>query len=203
MLRISLEDRKDYIADIATKMFSEKGFRSASMQNIATKAEISKAGIYHYFKTKEDILSHILLKNTETFLEILRQSIIDHKEKGLSPLEAFKELIKIYVKYINKDNNKRQIVLRERHQLSGIKKKKLLEKEQAMFHLLKGELLKIEGLDPSIDPNIVSFLIISSSHWLGYWYKEGKQLSIDEIIEQNIAIILRGVFNITPIEGYK
>ena len=46
---VSKEGKKKYIADTATVVFGEKWFWPSSLQDIAQKANISKAGLYHYF----------------------------------------------------------------------------------------------------------------------------------------------------------
>jgi TetR/AcrR family transcriptional regulator, cholesterol catabolism regulator len=193
LLRISIKDRKDFIAEVSTRVFSEKGYQLCSIQDIAFKAELSKAGIYHYFKSKEEILSYILLENTDIFLDKLKRTIKKNEEKALSSIDSFKILMRVYAYQINKDNDKRQIVLRERHQLSGEKKIELINRERAIFRLLRNELRKIKDLDEEINLNLVTFMIISISHWIGYWFKEGKEMNINEIIDQNLFIILRGI----------
>jgi len=37
---------------------------------VAQKAKISKAGIYYYFKAKENILAYLLIQNTDRFLRV-------------------------------------------------------------------------------------------------------------------------------------
>lgn len=188
-----MEDRREFISKIASKVFSEKGYQVASLQDVATGAEISKAGVYHYFKSKDDILAYILIKNTDIFLEKLKRSIQESKENALGPHDRFKRLIMAYAQHINTDKDKRQIVLRERHQLSGKYKKELFRREQAIFRFLRHELQEIPDLDKEINLNVVSFLFISMSHWLGYWYKEGKKMDLNDIIDQNIWIIMHGI----------
>jgi len=56
LFRSSLEEREKRLANIAVKIFCEKGYQIASLADIASKAKISTTGIFHYFKTKEDIL---------------------------------------------------------------------------------------------------------------------------------------------------
>jgi len=193
LLKLSMEDRKEFISKVASKVFSEKGYQVASLQDIAMGAEISKAGVYHYFKSKNDILAYILIRNSDIFLEKLKRSIKESKEKVLTPQDTFKRLIMAYAQHINIDKDKRQIVLRERHQLSGKYKKELFRREQAIFRLLRHELQEIPDLEQKINVNVISFLFISMSHWLGYWYKEGKGLDINNIIDQNIQIIMHGI----------
>ena len=49
------ESRIRHIRDSAAAVFFEKGFEAATMEDIAARAEISKAAIYLYFKSKEDL----------------------------------------------------------------------------------------------------------------------------------------------------
>lgn len=193
VLKISIDERKDFISKVATKVFSEKGYQSASLQDIAKGLNISKAGIYYYFKSKDDLLAYILIRNSDIFLAKLQNTIKKNKEEGLDPQESFKRLIHTYAQHVNIDKDKRLIVLRERHQLTDMYKRELLKRERQLFHILKGELKKITNLKEEIDPNVITFMLISMSHWLGYWFKEGKKLDLETIIDQNIWIIFNGI----------
>lgn len=101
--------------------------------------------------------------------------------------------MEIYAQQVNNEKEKRSLVLRERHQLTGRNKRELYRREQSIFRLMKIELQKINNLDKSIDPNAITFLFISMSHWLGYWFKEGKKSSLEAIIDQNIRVIFNGI----------
>ncbi len=189
-----MDERKEYLANTAAIVFCEKGYRAASLQDVARKAKISKAGVYHYFKTKEDILALILIQHTDIFLRVLKERIKESQAKGLDAKQAFQELIRTYANHLNQNKEVRLLVLRERHQLTGKNKRDLYKREQAIFHLLKNELKKIPHIDKKKNPNVISFLIISMSHWLGYWFREQGGLDLEEIIDQNIRIIFNGIF---------
>lgn len=47
---------KDKIISTALQLFMEKGFEKTSMQDIADHLGMSKGGIYHHFKSKEEII---------------------------------------------------------------------------------------------------------------------------------------------------
>lgn len=49
------EQRRRDIIDAARKVFSVKGFNSATMEEIATEAELSPGTLYLYFKNKEEL----------------------------------------------------------------------------------------------------------------------------------------------------
>jgi len=83
LLRLSIKERKDFIADVATRVFSKKGYQTASLQDVAMEAEISKAGIYHYFVSKTDILAYILLRNSDIFLDNMPIPIVKTKNRAV------------------------------------------------------------------------------------------------------------------------
>ncbi len=56
------EERKEQIAEAATKIFSEQGFDKARMDDIAAEAKLSKGTLYLYFKSKDAIITHLLDK---------------------------------------------------------------------------------------------------------------------------------------------
>ena len=49
------EARPGEIVDAALEVFAEKGFAAAKLDDIARRAGISKATLYLYFETKEEI----------------------------------------------------------------------------------------------------------------------------------------------------
>lgn len=61
------EQRRSAILNAARKLFFEKGFKYVTVDNIAKKSELSKGSIYLYFKSKEEIYTHILFRDIEKF----------------------------------------------------------------------------------------------------------------------------------------
>ncbi len=193
--RIDAEQRKEHIANNAAKVFRQKGFQAASLQDVAEKSKLSKAGVFHYFKSKDDILAYILINYADDFIQKLTASIEESRKKGLPPQEAFKKLIGTYARLLSRDRDRRLIVLRERHQLSEKNKAELLKRERAIFRIMKDQLSEICSLKKGLDRSAITFMCIGMSHWLGYWYKEGKSLDLEDIIDQNVRIIFGGILN--------
>jgi len=55
-----MNNRKRKVADIALKLFVEKGIQQTSIQEIIEKANISKGTFYNYFSSKNDCIADIL-----------------------------------------------------------------------------------------------------------------------------------------------
>lgn len=78
------EQRRKYIKDAAKRVFLKKGYNT-TVRDIATEAQMSDAGLYLYFKSKEDIYGVLLidlLKNiSENITRISLESELPSEEK--------------------------------------------------------------------------------------------------------------------------
>jgi AcrR family transcriptional regulator len=59
-MRVKSEDRRQAILEIAKKMFSTQGVEQTSMSAIAKEVGGSKATLYNYFKSKEEIFAAVM-----------------------------------------------------------------------------------------------------------------------------------------------
>ena len=80
-MRTKSEERRQKILDVAAKIFAKNGFENASMADISAKVGGSKATIYSYFKSKEEIFSCAVQK----FADEKRQALLEIlNDEGLS-----------------------------------------------------------------------------------------------------------------------
>ena len=61
--------RERRILDAALKIFSEKGFVSASMDDIAAEAELTKPTLYQYFPSKDELFTAMMTQERDHMLE--------------------------------------------------------------------------------------------------------------------------------------
>jgi len=71
--------RRQQIQDVAKKVFLEKGFSSATMEDIAQASELSVSTIYLYFKTKDELFASLNLDTLE-FLHKEIEKIVNVRE---------------------------------------------------------------------------------------------------------------------------
>ena len=64
---------RSLILDAALEVFSQHGFRGATLDQIATQAGLSKPNILYYFEGKEDIHVTLLNQLMDTWLDPLRE----------------------------------------------------------------------------------------------------------------------------------
>lgn len=188
-------DRKEQIAKAAVDVFFEKGFKETSLQDIAIKAKISKAGIYHYFKSKSDILSYLLLGFTDKALQVLGDAINEAQEQQLPQHQVLIVLIETYAKNMMRNRKISLIILRDRHQLTSKHKNELLSKERLVFQTVRDQLRQVPDINKNYNINIIAFQIISMIHWMGYWFDPKGPLSEGQVLDQMVGTIFHGILD--------
>ncbi|MDL2275208.1 TetR/AcrR family transcriptional regulator [Desulfosarcina sp. OttesenSCG-928-G10] len=84
------ERRRQQIIVAAKRVFSEKGFNKATMEDIAKEAELSPGTLYLYFKNKEELYASLSLRVLQ-YLHIRVSHV--NKETGATPDQKLRALI--------------------------------------------------------------------------------------------------------------
>ncbi len=85
--------RRRQILDAAKKLFHAKGFKAATVEEIAQEAELSPAALYLYFKNKDDLYVSLNLQLLQYLCERLEQLKQDETQKPDEKLHALKALL--------------------------------------------------------------------------------------------------------------
>lgn len=89
------EQRRTEIVDAAEKLFYKKGFDAVTMDEIADMVEISKGSIYVYFKNKDSLFMHIVIRK----LEVFGQYLIGQMGKGKTGEQKIRIMIQCFVDF--------------------------------------------------------------------------------------------------------
>ncbi len=91
------EHRKEEILDAAQKVFFARGLATATMDEIAETAELSKGTLYLYYKSKEDMYLAVMMRGMEELHD-------EFERIAASKLSSVKKIIKLgdtYKEYFN------------------------------------------------------------------------------------------------------
>ncbi|HPZ88153.1 MAG TPA: helix-turn-helix domain-containing protein, partial [Flavihumibacter sp.] len=61
--------KKEVIVEAATRLFRERGFKAASMRDLAEAVGVEAASLYNHIQSKEEILQEICFKVANAFNE--------------------------------------------------------------------------------------------------------------------------------------
>jgi AcrR family transcriptional regulator len=90
------ELRQELAVSAAMAIYNEEGYHSITMERIAERSELSRAALYLYFKSKEEILISATVSFFNNFAAVL-QEFYDNREKKRDRLlddlwECFKQI---------------------------------------------------------------------------------------------------------------
>jgi TetR/AcrR family fatty acid metabolism transcriptional regulator len=83
-------NKKDRILDAAVEVFAQKGYHIATMQDIATNANLAVGTIYNYFKNKDDLIVTLFNEKWEEYntgIKELEQNTKESRDFFIKRLE--------------------------------------------------------------------------------------------------------------------
>jgi AcrR family transcriptional regulator len=83
------DDKKRELLTAAERLFMEKGYQQTTLDDILAASGISKGGFYHYFKSKDEVLSESISCLIDEVLAILQRAASDEKLSAMEKLTLF------------------------------------------------------------------------------------------------------------------
>ena len=98
-----MDEKKLKLIETSLKLFSEKGFHSTSIQEIAEQSNISKGAFYLHFESKNELLEEIFRYYAEHILDKLIQATEPNKpakEQLIEQITTFFEMFQDHYEFI-------------------------------------------------------------------------------------------------------
>jgi AcrR family transcriptional regulator len=83
--------KKREIVETAEKLFLKKGYQETTIDDILEAASLSKGGFYHYFTSKEEVLTESINAMMTDMLRELESVVNDEKLNAMEKLKRFME----------------------------------------------------------------------------------------------------------------
>lgn len=181
---------KERILEEAAKLFTEKGYEATSVQDIAQALGLSKAALYHHFRSKEEILYEISLKALRGLVRAGEEAMAhpDPEEALLRFMEAharyFEENYPFFVtmlqgiKSLSPENRAATNELRDRH-------------EANLRNILRRGVET--GAFRPVDVALAGRAVLSLLNWMIRWFRPGGPKRAVEFARAYHDLVLRGL----------
>ena len=134
----------------AIKLFAKKGYYGCSMQDIADAVKVTKATLYFYFRSKEELYLFILNEEFVIYKNTLEKSINMHKDDPLETLLF--EAYKIFIKSTKKDDlliwkSTRLMIIGEDKGLGAAARDIIMNSQKQLYQIFSSMISeKIQGI---------------------------------------------------------
>lgn len=81
-------ERRSEIIDAAHELFQKKGYDKVTMQDVMNRLDIAKGTIYHYFRSKEQLLEAVIDKISEKMMSQMQAAVDQTKGNALEKIQT-------------------------------------------------------------------------------------------------------------------
>ena len=190
-----LLSRRAEICRTAAQIFRERGYDATSVSDIARALGITKAGLYHYFESKEALLFEI----TAYGLDRVRDDVIVPVRGIRDPEERLRQLVIRHANIATYGRGAVAQLVDEVRALPPGSRKQLEERMRAYFDLVRDTLreLRAAGRLRDVDPTVAAFGLIGTILWLPRWFRQNGRLSQEAVAKEIANIALGGLIRPT------
>src|SRR5260370_34505614 len=121
------EEARTRILTAANQVFGEKGYRQATMDDVAKKLGVSKGALYLYFPSKEELFEEICRAEPLAFKEILFSTFGENTKHLESAGEFFDKMLRRY----RSSSGLSFEILSEASHTSGLRKDRMQDQDDA------------------------------------------------------------------------
>lgn len=183
--------KKDIILSEAAKLFKEKGFGGTSMRELAEQVGIEAASMYNHIRSKDEILEEICFRIAHEYVAHLAEI----ESAPMSYAEKVKALIGLHVQMVVNDANAVSVANNDWKYLTDERKEEFKEIRKGYEKRFAALLMLgiAHGEFREVNVSVALFTILSSIRWIELWYKPSREIPIETLKQDIIAILMDGL----------
>ena len=185
------DQKLEFILRTAARIFAEKNYHSTSMRDISRETNVSLAGLYHYCKSKEELLFLIQDNCFGRVLERLEQRL-EGVEDPITKLGIF---IENHLSFFAANMSEMKVLSHEAESLRGdlythvsTRKDKYTKLARLILHDVQASK---ENQQP-VDLTVATYALFGMMNWIYNWYDPSGKLKVDDLAQHLTQLFLNG-----------
>jgi TetR/AcrR family transcriptional regulator, cholesterol catabolism regulator len=183
--------REEEILTAAARMFREKGYHGTSVRDIAESVGLLKGSLYHYIRSKEELLARLF----EGALEETVRELETIAARDATPTERLRDMVEAYVGAVTANLDAVALYLREWRSLPPPQLARLRTRRRAMRALF--ETVIADGVRAGElragDTKVAALAILGMCNWIYEWYRPRGRLRAEQLARELAERAVRSV----------
>ncbi len=187
--------REAEILAAAARMFRERGYHGTSVRDIAESVGLLKGSLYHYIRSKDELLARLFEGALEETLHEL-EAIAARREPAPVRLRA---MVKAYVASVTANLDAVTLYLREWRSLPPPQLARVRARRRTMRTLFEGVIADgtRRGELAGGDAKLSALAILGMCNWLYEWYRPRGRLRPEQVADELAERAVRSVSDVT------
>ena len=194
MARIKTEkngSRKDVIVRKAATLFREKGYKAASMRDLAEAVGVEAASLYNHIKSKSELLHELVFNVANRF--VLKIDEIESEE--ISSLKKMEKILRLHI--VEMIHQYEEVYVSDREwkhlsdpYLSNYQNQRRVYRKRLAAIIEEG--IRNKEIKP-IDAPTVVLIFLHAVSGIESWHRSTKKISAEELEQNMVAILIDGL----------
>ena len=183
--------REEEILAAAARIFREKGYHGASVRDIAESVGLLKGSLYHYIRSKEELLARLFEGALEDTIREL-EAIAAH---DTAPSVRLRHMVKAYVGAVTENLDAVSLYLREWRALPAPQLARVRARRRTMRTLFEDVIADgvRAGEFAVVDAKVAALAILGMCNWTYEWYRPRGRLRAADLADELAERALRSV----------
>jgi AcrR family transcriptional regulator len=184
-------ERRAAIVEQAAELYARKGFASASVADLADRVGASKALIYHYYPSKEEILFEVM----DSHLRALSGATEETLALDAGPEDKLRALAHAFMRLYVGAAARHKVLLNELDALPPARRAEIVERQRRLIDAVEALIFAIQ---PALAdrPHLTrpsAMLFFGMINWTHTWYRPGGAARADESADLAADMALSGL----------
>ncbi|HRO12734.1 TetR/AcrR family transcriptional regulator [Amaricoccus sp.] len=186
------EEKQHGLLMSAATVFAEQGMEKASMAQIANHSGVSKALLYHYYPSKDELIFAII----HTHLVNLEASVAAAVDDTLPPEEQLRLLVRVVLDRYRGADDAHKVQLVGTSALSDEQRGEIRTVERQIVRHFSRVIARIHPeLDKPERPLLmpVTMSLFGMMNWVYMWFRDGGLVTREDYADVATTLILEGI----------
>lgn len=185
--------KREYIISEAAKLFKEKGYKAASMRELAARVGVEAASLYNHIQSKEDLLNAICMNVAIRYTS----HISDIENQDSTVIDKIEKLLRFHVREMM--DNYEEVYVTD-HDWRNMDEPHLSEyREMRRNYRKRFASIVQQGIDnneiKAVDANSSVMIFINAIAAVDQWHRIVHKVNRDDLEENIVAILVDGIRN--------
>src|SRR5882724_3433384 len=185
------DQKLEFILRNAARIFAEKNYHATTMRDISRATHVSLAGLYHYCKSKEELLFLIQDNCFGLLLERLEERLREVDD----PLNKLRIFIDNHLSFFAANMAEMKVLSHEAESLEGdlhthVSTKK--DKYTKLARKILKEIRQEQANQVQIDLTVATYALFGMMNWIYNWYDPHGKLRVSDLAHNLTQLFMGG-----------
>jgi AcrR family transcriptional regulator len=188
--RLEGVDRRDSILRASAEVFRRHGYNRATIEDVAAELFLTKAGVYHYFSSKQEILEGLC----DRAMAAAEEAVERAEQAESQPLPRVRRMLEEYTTAVMQEPAF-TVLMRHLDEVGEASLADLQRRRKSIEARLRTALE--EGIEAGVfemaDTRISVFGMLGAINWIYTWFEPDGRLPAEEVRDNLVALVLNGI----------